>query len=206
MRSRLARSRSNRLTATMRGRLSAAASAHSFSVWTSTPETASTATTAASTTRRAERASVRKLANPGVSMMLILVFCHSAWARLAARVCLRAMDSSSKSVDGRAVVNLAEAVDGAGAEQHRRHELGLAASAVADDGHVADVSGVVHLHTGNPPACSPRSPISGRGLRIIVPGERGPQGGFDDARAEMSARDHDPDIYVSSDLSLDKYV
>ena len=56
----------------------AAASAQSFSVCTSTPATASTTTRAASTTRSAARASVRKLANPGVSMMLILAFCHSA--------------------------------------------------------------------------------------------------------------------------------
>ena len=53
---------------------------------------------AASATRRAARASVRKLANPGVSMMLILVFCHSACARLEESVCLRAISSSSKSV------------------------------------------------------------------------------------------------------------
>ena len=97
-RSRLARSRSSRPSTTMRGRLAAAASAHSFSVCTSTPCTESTTTTAASTTRSAERASVRKLAMPGVSMMLILVLSHSACARLEARECLRAIASSSKSV------------------------------------------------------------------------------------------------------------
>ena len=82
----------------MRGRLAAAASAHSFSVCTSTPCTESTTTTAASATRRAARASVRKLANPGVSMRLILVLSHSACARLEDRECLRATASSSKSV------------------------------------------------------------------------------------------------------------
>jgi hypothetical protein len=58
----------------MRGRPFAAAAVQSFSVCTSTPATASTA---ASTTRKADLASVRKFANPGVSMMLIVAFCHS---------------------------------------------------------------------------------------------------------------------------------
>ena len=40
--------------------------------------------------------------------------------------------------DGRAVVDPAEAVDGAGGEQHGGDQLCLAASAVADDGDIAD--------------------------------------------------------------------
>ena len=60
--------------------------------------TPSTTTTAASATCRAARASLRKFPMPGVSMMLILCRCHSAKARLAESVCLRAMASSSKSV------------------------------------------------------------------------------------------------------------
>jgi len=64
-------------------------------VETCTPETASTTTSAASDTRSAARASLRKLAIPGVSMTLILVRFHSRYARLADRVCLRAISSSS---------------------------------------------------------------------------------------------------------------
>ena len=82
----------------MRGRPSAAASAQAASVWTSTPCTASTTTRAASATRSAARASLKKLAKPGVSMKLILVFCHSPKARLEERECLREISSSSKSV------------------------------------------------------------------------------------------------------------
>ena len=52
--------------------------------------------------------------------------------------------------DGRAFVDLPEAVDGAGGEEHGGDQLCLAASAVADDGHIADAGGVVDLHTGYP--------------------------------------------------------
>ena len=40
--------------------------------------------------------------------------------------------------------------------RHGRHQLGLATSAVSDDGHVADAGGVVDLHRGNPPGSSGR--------------------------------------------------
>ena len=71
---------------------------HTFSVWTSTPATASTTITAASATRSAARASLTKLAIPGVSIRLILVPFHSANAVVDESVCLRAISSSSKSV------------------------------------------------------------------------------------------------------------
>ncbi len=53
---------------------------------------------AASVTRSAAPVSLRKLPNPGVSTTVILVPCQSSQAGVAASVCLRAMDSSSKSV------------------------------------------------------------------------------------------------------------
>ncbi len=62
----------------MRGSCSSSAAAQTFSVDTSTPATASTTTIAASATRSAARASLRKLAIPGVSIRLILVLFHSA--------------------------------------------------------------------------------------------------------------------------------
>ena len=49
---------------------------------------------------------------------------------------------------GRTVVDLAEAVDGSGAKEHRGDKLGLAAPAVTDDGHIADARCVVDLHMG----------------------------------------------------------
>ena len=61
-----------------RGIDSSSAVSHTFSVETSTPCSASTTTSAASATRSAARASLRKLAMPGVSMKLILVLFHSA--------------------------------------------------------------------------------------------------------------------------------
>ena len=54
--------------------------------------------------------------------------------------------------DGGAVVHPADPIDGAGGEEQGRHQLGLAASAVSDDSHVAEAGGVVDLHTGIPPA------------------------------------------------------
>ena len=54
--------------------------------------------------------------------------------------------------DGGAVVDQSQPVDGPGGQQRRRDELCLAASAVAHDCHVADGGGLVHLHSGIPPA------------------------------------------------------
>ena len=62
VRSNEAFSRSIRLTTTRRARPYSSAYPHTFSVWTSTPATASTTTRAASATRRAARASERKFA------------------------------------------------------------------------------------------------------------------------------------------------
>jgi hypothetical protein len=76
-RSRLARSRSSRFMTMKRGTPNSAAASHTFSVDTSAPCTASTTTSAASDTRSAARASLRKLAIPGVSMKLIFVLFHS---------------------------------------------------------------------------------------------------------------------------------
>ncbi len=82
----------------MHGTPSSLATLQTFSVCTSTPDTASTTITAASATRMAARVSLRKLAMPGVSMMLILTLFHSAKATLADSVCFRSTSSSSKSV------------------------------------------------------------------------------------------------------------
>ncbi len=73
----LARSRSSRFRMTRRGSSSSSARAQTFSVETCTPDTASTTTSAASETRIAARASLRKFAIPGVSMKLILALFHS---------------------------------------------------------------------------------------------------------------------------------
>jgi hypothetical protein len=48
-------------------------------------------------------------------------------------------------------VNLPEAIDGPGCEQHGGDQLGLAASAMPDYSHVADAPGVVDLHRDIPP-------------------------------------------------------
>ena len=47
-----------------------------------------------------------------------------------------------------AFVHLAEPVHHAGGEEQGGNELGLAASAVADDGDVPDAGGVIDLHSG----------------------------------------------------------
>ena len=77
VRSRLARSRSSRLTAIRRGSFSSSAAAQAFSVETCTPPTASMTTSAASATRSAASASDRKFPMPGVSMRLTFVLFHS---------------------------------------------------------------------------------------------------------------------------------
>jgi hypothetical protein len=69
--------------------------------------------------------------------------------------------------DGRAFVDLAQPVDGAGSEEQGRDQLGLSTPAVTDYSHVADAGGVVDLHRGFPPA--ERVP----GLRGAIWGVRG---------------------------------
>ena len=65
-----ARSRSIRLTKTSRGSPYSCANFETFSVWTSTPATASTTSTAPSTTRSPARASAMKSPYPGMSTKL----------------------------------------------------------------------------------------------------------------------------------------
>ena len=51
---------------------------------------------------------------------------------------------------GLTVLDAALAVDGAGAEQQRLSQRGLADAAVADDGQVADILGQIIFHIGFP--------------------------------------------------------
>ena len=75
--------------------------------------------------------------------------------------------------DGGAVVDLPDAVDRAGHEEHRGHQLCLAAPAVPDHRNVADAGRVIDLHTGYP-SCPP---AEARALSIAsacgAPGARG---------------------------------
>ena len=80
---RLARSRSSRLTTTSRGSCARRPRAHTFSVCTSTPATASTTTAPRRRRAARRRASLRKLPKPGVSMRLIFVSCSTRPGRLA---------------------------------------------------------------------------------------------------------------------------
>ena len=63
--------------------------------------------------------------------------------------------------DGRAVVDLAEAIHHAGVGEDGRSELCFPGSAVTDEGDIANAGGVVDLHTGPPGVAN---------LRIIFPG------------------------------------
>ena len=74
------------------------ASAQIFSVCTSTPATASTASTTLSTARSAPLTSPMKSGYPGVSIRLILWSCHSSGASAALTVIWRRISSASKSV------------------------------------------------------------------------------------------------------------
>ena len=163
-RSRLARSRSSRLSTTMRGSPSSSAASQTFSVCTITPATASTTTSAASATCSAARASLRKLPMPGVSMRLILLLVPLGVGE-AGRQRVLAGDLFFVEVgDGRAVVDLAEAVDHAGVGQNGRGELRLAGSGVADERDVSDAGGVVDLHSPRSPASRIRSQRYSRSL------------------------------------------
>ncbi len=65
--------------------------------------------------------------------------------------------------DGRSLVDLAEPVDGAGVEEHGGGELGLSGSAVTDESDVSDGCGVVDLHTRTTPWLHPHhiDPVRG---------------------------------------------
>ena len=97
VRKKSARSRSSMFTKTSRARPSAWARLHSRSVCTSTPITALTTTTAASTTRRLASVSAMKLDSPGVSIRLILRPECSNEATLAPIDISRSCSSGSES-------------------------------------------------------------------------------------------------------------
>ena len=172
-RSRLARSRSSRLTHDeARQPELARRPPTTFSVCTITPATASTTTRAASATCSAARASLRKLPMPGrvdqVDLLLVPLGVGEA-----GRERVLAGDFLFVEVgDRRAVVDLAEAVDHAGVEEDGGGELRLARSAVADESDVPDAGGVVDLHRTGPPIahCGSRSLP-----RIICGAPDGPQ-------------------------------
>ena len=97
--------------------------------------------------------------------------------------------------DGGAVVDPAQPVHGAGGEEHGRDELGLAASAVADEGHVADGGGVVDLHRGIPPA--PRSAKRRRDSASATPTDERPQAEADHNRPVRRGPQGDGDRQIS---------
>ena len=124
-RSRLARSRSRRLTTTSRGQpeLLGRASTPSRSA-PCTPPTASTTTSAASATCSAALASAKKLPMPGVSIRLIFVLVPLGVGE-AGRQRVLAGDFFFVEVgDGRAFVDLAEAIDHAGIGEDGRMRAG----------------------------------------------------------------------------------
>ncbi len=93
-----ARSRSIRLTTTTRGSPSSSASFQAFSVWTSTPATASTTIRAASAALRPQIISETKIPYPGVSIRLTFRFFHSRAATARPTEIFRSTSSASKSV------------------------------------------------------------------------------------------------------------
>ena len=151
VRSRLERSRSRRLTTTRRGSPSDSASAHTFSVCTSTPETASTTTSAASATRRPARASDEEVAHARrvdeVDLGLVPLGPGEA-----GRQGVLAGDFFVVVVgDRRPIVHPPQAGRRTSGEEEGGDQLGLARTAVSDDSDVADTPSVVCLHGGYPP-------------------------------------------------------
>ena len=141
-----ARSRSSMLTNTSRARPSSSARLQRRSVWTSTPITALTTTTAASTTRRAPSVSATKLGSPGVSIRLILRSVVLERGDAGADRHLALLLVGLEVGDGRAVLDPAEPVDHPGLEQERLAEARLAAAPVPDQGDVADPVGWLVRH------------------------------------------------------------
>ena len=82
----------------MRAGPKSSAKDQTFSVWTSTPATPQTVTSAVSATWRAMRASWMKFPYPGVSRRLSLILSHSQWAIAVERLIFREISSASKSV------------------------------------------------------------------------------------------------------------
>lgn len=93
-----ARSRSILLMNRSRGRPYSSAASQTFSVWNSTPPTASMTTRAASATRRQLRVSMAKLASPGVSSRLIRCLSQSTKAAEALMEMQRFCSSGSQSM------------------------------------------------------------------------------------------------------------
>ena len=91
-----------------------------------------------------------KSAYPGASRMLILSPSHSIGARAVEIEMPSRISSSSKSVDGVALGDLAHPCGGAGAEEEGLGQRGLARPPVADQDDVADVLGRVALQPGSP--------------------------------------------------------
>ena len=83
---------------------------------------------------------------PGVSMRLIFVLVPLGVGEAGGQRVLAGDLFFVEVGDGRAVVDLAEAVDHAGVEEYGGGELCLARSAVADECDVADAGRVVDLH------------------------------------------------------------
>ena len=130
-------------TKTTRESSSSSARAHTRAVFTSTPITPETTTSAPSTTRRLAIVSAWKPESPGVSIRLILRPCHSRCASDDGERHLPPLLVLVPVGDGRARLDGAEAVDRARLEEHRLDERGLARPAVADDGDVADLPGLL---------------------------------------------------------------
>src|SRR5262245_43801997 len=153
-----ARSRSRRLSTTIRGSESSCAAAQAFSVCTSTPATASTTSSVPSATRLAgghahRRARVAEEVAEARGVDEVDLGLAELGVGETGRQRVLPGDFLFVVVgDGVALVHLAEAVHHAGGEQERRDQLRLAAPSVADDGDVPDVGGLVNLHSGILPA------------------------------------------------------
>ena len=124
---------------------------------TSTPATPETSKSAPSTTRSAPSASAWKDGSPGVSMMF------SRWpsplgVRSAAEIDIeRRFSSSSWSETVVPSATDAEAVDRARLEQQRLDERRLARPAMAENGDVADLPGLLrHERSFRPGVCVAR--------------------------------------------------
>ena len=151
VRSKLARSRSSLLMNTSRGRPSSAARFHAASVWASMPSTALTTTTARSTTEQrgpdlAEEVGVAG----GVDDVDLDVAEHARGHGERQRHV--ALDLFGLEVaHGGAVVDLALPGDGAGGEEQRLGQSGLARAVVSDQGDVADAGRWVTRHPAHLP-------------------------------------------------------
>ena len=110
-------------------------------VFTSTPITPETTTSAPSTTRSDATVSAWKPESPGVSIRLILRPCHVQWLRVADSDICRRCSSSSQSETVVPASTDPEPVGRLRLEEQRLDERRLARPAVADDGDVADLPG-----------------------------------------------------------------